>query len=140
MRARSMRPRFSVRVLLAGVALLAAGCYLLLVRPSLLAERFVAAVNARDFRVAEALLKPQQFRSGANLIAYYTSPPPDPRTKIVLIYAEVLPREWSDIWSFRRRVIFRVAFHDDANGRHIEWAEDTRLVAGFDGVRTVSGT
>ena len=132
-----MRLRFSVRVLLVAVALLAASCYLLFVRPSLLAERFVAAVNARDYRVAESLLKPQRFRSGANLVAYYTSPSAEPTTKAVLIYAEVLPREWNDIWSFRRRVIFRVAFHDDADGRHIEWAEDTRLVVGFDGVRAV---
>jgi hypothetical protein len=111
---------------------------LVFARPTVIAERFVAAVKARDFRVAELLLKPQRFRSGANLIAYYMSPSAEPTTKAVLIYAEVLPREWSDIWSFQRRVIFRVAFHDDTDGRHIEWAEDTRLVAGFDGVRAVS--
>jgi hypothetical protein len=130
-----MRPRFSVRLLLVIFAVLAAACYLVFARPTVIAERFVAAVKARDFRVAELLLKPQRFRSGANLIAYYMSPSAEPTTKAVLIYAEVLPREWSDIWSFQRRVIFRVAFHDDTDGRHIEWAEDTRLVAGFDGVR-----
>jgi hypothetical protein len=130
-----MRPRFSVRVLLVVCAVLAIACYLLFARPTAIAEQFVAAVNARDFHVAESLLKPQPFRSGKSLIEYYTSPSPNPATKAVLIYAEVLPREWNDIWSFQRRVIFRVAFHDDTGGRHVEWAEDTRLVASFGGVQ-----
>jgi hypothetical protein len=131
-----MRPRFSVRLLLVIVALLAAACYVLLVRPSVIAARFVTAVNNRDYRLAESLLKPK-FPTGVNLVAHYTAPSPNPQIKTVLIYAEVMPREWSDIWLFQRRVIFRAALHDDTEGRHVEWVEDTRLVAGVDGVRIV---
>jgi hypothetical protein len=124
-----------MRVLFAVCAVLAFACYLLFARPTVLAERFVAAVEARDDRLAESMLIQQGFRSGTNLVAYYTSPSPNPKIKMVRIYAEVLPRAWNDIWSFQRRLIFRVAFHDDTGGRHIEWAEDTRLVAGFRGLR-----
>jgi hypothetical protein len=127
-----MRPRFSVRVLLVVVSVLAFVCYLLLVRPSVLADQFVAAVNQRDFMAANSLLLHRSSRLNEKFTEFETVAPDSKR--IAFIYAEVLPREWRDIRSCQRRLIFRVGIHDDSNGRHIEWVEDTPMLARWDGL------
>jgi hypothetical protein len=130
-----MRPRFSIRLLLLLIAVVAATCYVLLVRPTEIAKRFVAAVNERDHLAAKSLLPKRDFWSGRDFIAISNPPSKSEPTRIVSVYAEILPRDWSDIWSFQRRVIFRAGFHDDRDGRHIEWTEDTQLVARFNGLK-----
>jgi len=127
-----MRPRFSVRVLLVAVALLAVACYQLLVRPRVMAERFVAAVNKRDFTQAQTLLQHPDPRI---LNRFFTFSSVQIRSRrIVSIYAEMLPREWRDIAACHRRVIFRVGFRDDRDGRHVEWIEDIRMLARWNGL------
>jgi hypothetical protein len=133
-----MRPRFSVRLLLIVFAVLAVVCYVLLARPTLMAERFASAVNNRDYGAAHSLLRDQRFWRRSSFFAIYTPQSATPTSKTVLIYAEVLPREWSDIWSFQRRLIFRVALVDDNDGRHVEWTEDTEMVAHIDGLEVVT--
>jgi hypothetical protein len=132
-----MRPRFSVRWLLLAFAVLAAVCYLLFERPTVIAERFVAAVHQRDYATAQALLQRPHLWSGGESFALYVPRSREKSARTVLMYAEVLPREWSDIWRFQRRVIFRAALQDDSDGRHIEWSEDTQMVAHVGGLEVV---
>jgi hypothetical protein len=123
-----MRPRFSIRLLLVAFAVLAAACYVLFARPTVLAERFVAAVMGRDFRAAQSLLRNRDDRSLDDILGGGTRRGNQATSKVVLVYAEVLPREWTDLWAFQRRVILRVALQDDSNGRHTDWTEDARLI------------
>ena len=132
-----MRPRFSVRLLLLFITVLAATCYVLLVRPTVIAKRFVAAVNERNQLAAQSLLPNRDFWIGREFLAISNPPEKDETARLVFVYAEVLPREWNDICAFQRRIIFRASFHDDRNGRHIEWTEDTQLVAHFNGMKEV---
>ena len=127
-----MRPRFSIRLALIVICLLAALCYVLFVRPSEVAYEFAEAVNARDYQRASSLLR-DDFWSRRNFFAFFT-PGKGSNTSATLIYAEVLPRERRDIWSFQRRFIFRVGLKDTSDGRHVEWVEDTQMVAFIDGV------
>jgi hypothetical protein len=90
-----MRPRFSMRVLLVVLALLAAVCYLLLVRPTMLADRFDAAVNARDYAKAQALLR--QPNAGPSRKLWEFKSIAIGSRQIHFVYAEVLPREWRDL-------------------------------------------
>ncbi len=132
-----MRPRFSIRLLLLVITVLAATCYVLLVRPTVIAKRFVAAVNERDQLAAQSLLPRRDFWIGREFLAISNPPGKDETARLVFVYAEVLPREWNDICSFERRIIFRAGFHDDRGGRHIEWTEDTQLVARCNGLEMV---
>jgi hypothetical protein len=127
-----MRPRFTIRLALVSIAILAASSYVLFVRPSNLAQEFVNAVNQRDYSQAESLLKTEN-SSPRSLFTFYPTPVEFSKST-TMIYAEVLPREWRDIWSFQRRFILRVAFKDTTNGRLVEWVEDTQMVAFIDGV------
>lgn len=51
-----MRPRFSLRTLLAATTLLAVFCYYWFIRPTQTAERFVHAINVEDFAAADNLV------------------------------------------------------------------------------------
>ncbi len=109
------------------VTLTAVVIYWLVARPTVLADRFVAAVSQGDYKTAKSLLSDKRFwafhRNPGNHIA------------VDRIYAEVLPRDWSDIHACRRRVIFLVAYHEDTLGRHIEWAETSDVIAGINGLK-----
>jgi hypothetical protein len=113
-----VKPRFSLRLVFFAFTLSAAVLYWCIARPTILANRFVAAVNNHDFASAKALLPDFWLfnpRSGAT--------PPD------MVYAEVFPREWTDLQMFQRRIILRVGRHRDTHGQHVEWTEDTDMVA-----------
>jgi hypothetical protein len=122
-----MRPRFSLRIVFATVCLSALALYWYVVRPSTIANRFVAAVNSHDFASAQSLVEGD---------LWPLSPPHNDRTRTVdLVYAEAFPREWTDLLKFERRLILRVGCHSDANGQHVEWTEDTDLIAGVMGIQ-----
>jgi hypothetical protein len=121
MRFGRMRPRFTIRWLLVLVAALATLCYVLFVRPTVMAYRFVEAIEQRDYSAAKVLLHSNR----PNRI----TPPLEDTESINFAYAEVLPREWSDIWALQRRLILRIRRQDDDDGRHIEWTEDWDVVA-----------
>jgi hypothetical protein len=113
--------RFSLRLVFFSVTLVGVAIYWLVARPTILANRFVAAITARDYELATSLL------TNKTLWVFDHGPG---RTAVVdRIYTEVLPREPADIWMCRRRIIFRVAYHDDTEGRLVEWTEDTDVVA-----------
>jgi hypothetical protein len=118
--------RFSLRLVFVAFTLLAAALYWCIVRPTILANRFVAAITAHDYELGMSLLTKK------TLWVFDHGPQ---RTAVVdRIYTEVLPRESTDIWMCQRRIIFRVAYHDDTEGRHVEWTEDTDIVAGPTGL------
>jgi hypothetical protein len=122
MRLPRIRLRFSIRWLLVLIAATAALCYVLFVRPTVVAHRFVKTIERRDYSTAlGALLKSWPY-SGIR-------PPLNDTESISFAYAEVLPREWSDIWSLQRRLILRIRRQDDRDGRHIEFTEDWDVVA-----------
>ena len=109
------------------VTLSAVALYVLFVRPTVIAHRFVTDIQSREFDAAYSL-----FREDQPLVA---GGPIVPGASIVLVYAEVLPREWSDILGFQRRILFRVSFRNETNGRLVEWTEDGEVVASVDGLR-----
>jgi hypothetical protein len=122
MRFRSIRPRFTIRwlfVLIAGTATL---CYVLFVRPTVLAYRFVNAIEQRDYATARGLL-------WLDNSSYGITPPLNDSESISFAYAEVLPQDWRDIWALQRRLIFRIRRRDDSGGRHIEWTRDWDVIA-----------
>jgi hypothetical protein len=117
-----MRLRFSLRCFLAAVVpLVAVAVYLFVVRPTSLAERFVAAIKARDYDAAQSMVPRED--------AWIISPSKHRTQTIFLIYAEVMPRDWRDVWMCQRRIIYRVGFRDNSYGRLVEWTEDNDLVA-----------
>ena len=122
-----MHLRFSLRLVLLVFALLALVLYTYVVRPTAVANEFVAAVMREDFPAARQLIVGPHDWVG--VVEPADAPSPDS------IYAEVLPRDWGDLWRGRRRVIFRIARHNDVRGGHTEWTEDTDVIAGPRGVR-----
>lgn len=105
-----MRPRFTLRTLLILTALAAAACYWFVARPTIVANRFVAAVNRGDYPAAQALaIQPASWDQ-----------PPDWRllnTKPLQYSAQVQPRTWVDLCCARRRIQFQISPHpeeDDA--------------------------
>lgn len=126
--AATMRVRFSTRILLLAIALVAIMLYGGYVRPSALAERFVALVMREDFVAAEEMVGVASWRA----VALPDGEKPD------RIYAEVLPTEWQDLWRCRRRLILRVARHSEDRGDYVDWTEDSDLIAGLRGVAIVT--
>ena len=120
-----MRLRFSLRLAFVVTTLLAAALYWFVARPTILAHRFAAAVNKRDYETAKPLL-PDFWLFSAQ-----------PDNSIDLVFVEVLPREWSDIWNSQRRLILRLGRHQNAEGRHVEWTEDTDVVAHINGLEKI---
>jgi hypothetical protein len=115
-----MRLRFSLRLIFVVTTLSAIALYWFVVRPGRLADRFVSAVNGRDYETARRML-PDFWLFKADAVEH-TVP-------IDLVYAEVLPAEWADYRCCQRRIILRVGRHNDSGGAHIEWTEDTDVVA-----------
>src|SRR4051812_25986704 len=107
------RIRFSLRVLFIATSLVATTTYLLLVRPTAVAKRFVAAINKGDFAEARVLLNDQaalEFQNAA-----------DRSIDIDRVFAEVAPRDWSDIWRCRRRVTLDVQYRRESEGQRVDW-------------------
>jgi hypothetical protein len=122
MRLPRLQLRFSIRWLLVLIAATATLCYVLFVRPTVMAYRFVEAIEQREYATARGLLRLDNYRYGI-------LPPLSDTESINFAYAEVLPREWSDIWALQRRLILRIRRHDDSDRRHIEWTHDWDVVA-----------
>lgn len=87
------RPRFTMRWLLVGFAVLTVAFYFLFVRPTHVASRFVRAVNEGAVKRATSMIE-----HGDK--TWITSGYAD-----TTIATELLPREWSDVWHFRRRIV-----------------------------------
>jgi hypothetical protein len=118
------RPRFSLRFVLLAFALLAVALYVFVVRPTALANRFVAAVSEQDYIAALRVMRgDEEAKQLLELVRPEHSSKPD------RVYAEVMSREWEDWWRGQRRVIFRRTLHSSQNG-FVDWTEDTDIVSG----------
>jgi hypothetical protein len=126
MRLPRLRLRFSIRWLLVLIAATATLCYVLFVRPTVVAHRFVEVIKHRDYTAARGLLL-RRWPHGIK-------PPLSDTESITFAYAEVLPREWGDIWALQRRLILRIRRHDDSGGRHVEWTRDWDVIAHVHGL------
>jgi hypothetical protein len=115
-------------MLFVGIAIVAAALYLSLVRPTMMAQAFVAAV-AQDFNRAGKLLRRDS--DWIQIVRPLNSEKPD------RVYAEIMPRQWSDIWNCRRRIRVTVCRHSEKNGGYSDWTEDAELVAGLRGLKVV---
>jgi hypothetical protein len=92
-----MRPRFSIRTLLILTALAAASCYWWIARPTIVAERFVAALALDDQTTLESLwidAEIEDFR-----LAYLYGPIGKNSLELTLA-----PRTWQDIWRGQRSI------------------------------------
>src|SRR3954467_6887809 len=61
-----MKVRFSLRVVLSAIAILSALLCIFVVRPTMLANRFVAAVVAQDMDAVDAFLSDKNWREEAH--------------------------------------------------------------------------
>jgi hypothetical protein len=117
-----MRARFSLRLILVAIGIFAVMLYVCVVRPTMLANRFVAAVNEQDMDAVDAFLGGKDWREES-----YTGLTRDRATRTDHIYADLIPRDLSDWLGCRRRIVLRIARHLDSNGQHVEWTEDIDL-------------
>jgi hypothetical protein len=117
-----MRPRFSLRLILGAIGIFAVLLYVCVVRPTMLANRFVAAVNAQNVDTVDSYLGNRDWREEAN-----TGLTRGPATRTDHIYADLFPRDWGDWLLCRRRIVLRIARHWDDHGHRAEWTEDIDL-------------
>jgi hypothetical protein len=115
---------FSLRGLMLVTAVVAIGTYWFVVRPTAIANRFVTAVEKTDFDGAKSLMGDDEILSTGSKL----------NRRVDRIYAEVLPREWEDIWRSQRQIILQFACHEDKEGAHVEWTEDYELIADPSGI------
>jgi hypothetical protein len=129
-----MRPRFrySLRLLLILTALAAAGCYWWIARPTMLANRFVRAVQSEQFALAnqqfanpdDAMLARQ--RAGHKYPTEYPTEsayavPFQDEPYDVEWHAKVHPRTWGDMFAGRRRISLSGSYWTAYNRtRHVE--------------------
>jgi hypothetical protein len=126
------RPRFSMRLLMIFAVVVAVLAYILFVRPTAVAEHFAISVAQRNYSTAASFLGDQGFW------AFYKQSI-SPGTTIDSVDVEVLPRQWSDVWLFRRRLLLHVCVRDDSDEQHVVWTETTNAIAYINGVSTRLG-
>jgi hypothetical protein len=113
--------KFSLRTLLAIITVVAAALYVIVARPTLLAQWFVFAVSQQEYERASAMMRSRS--------AWVRVVRPHDSEKADRVYAELQPREWSDVWSCRRRIRVTVSRHSNNNGGYVDWTEDSEFVA-----------
>jgi hypothetical protein len=91
-----MRLRFSTRSLLLAVIFLALACYFAFVRPTVLAQKFLDAVNAKDFRQADSLCGD----SNENYFIHCMQK----SESYDVVDAKLFPRRWSDLCKLQQRL------------------------------------
>ena len=104
-----MRPRlrFSLKWILVFFAFFGFACYLLFVRPTVLAERFVNLIQSNEYREAESLCV-----SDSRRFSEYV------KSESVVVTVQLHARTWNDIWKMRRRMWVRVIPMSNGDGRN----------------------
>ena len=85
-----LRPRFSLKWLLIAFTILGVAFYVAFVRPTVIANRFIALVDRDENQKAQALF------SDSTTLVFKTTP--------VIVRAELLPRTWEDVYKMQRRL------------------------------------
>jgi hypothetical protein len=120
-----VRIRFSLKLIFVALTTLAVMLYFWIVRPTSVANSFVAAVDEMDYGHAWPRLPVPMQDELSN------------RTGTIdRFHAEVFPRGWDDVWKCQRRIIVHVASHSDDG--HTEWITDFDLIASLNGLTVKS--
>ncbi|HEX3601895.1 MAG TPA: hypothetical protein VHU84_17210 [Lacipirellulaceae bacterium] len=119
-----MRPRFSLRTLLVLFFVISVTSYVVLVRPSAIANNFARLVEAKDFAQAESLFRDKSNHSLTDITD-------DNRTYSVEVQRS--PTAWSDIWKLQRRISVHLKPDTPLPGASI------RAAANFDAIATPLG-
>lgn len=124
------RPRFTMRWVMIAFTVLGVAFYVLFVRPTVLAEQFVRNIQRGDFAEAEAMLSdPARNRFGKSTRLAKRS-----------TIASMYPRDWSDVWHFRRTIeVSSFALNgevpsgtnDNSLGRFLQGASDNNPATGL---------
>jgi hypothetical protein len=95
-----MRFRFSIRVLFVATAIVAAGCYWLML-PTIVAKRFVRAVESADYAAADNCFRDVTDR----IFAAYNQ-----KFWTFQLQAALAPSSAAQIWRGERQITFHLAF------------------------------
>ena len=88
------RPRFTLRWVMIAFTVLGVAFYFLFVRPTALANQFVRDIQSGNFTQAESLLGEQCKNPFGKSVTF----------REFTTVASVYPRDWSDVWHFRRTI------------------------------------
>jgi hypothetical protein len=91
---RFIRPQFSLRFLLIGFVTISLLLYAVVVRPTVIADRFIRAIEKHDYKLATSMLDGHDENA---ITSVYTSPAPN-------CEAIISPRTWADVRNFRRTI------------------------------------
>jgi hypothetical protein len=98
-----LRPRFSLRTLLVLTALVAAGCYWWIVRPTIVATRFARAIHAKEYTAADALYTGEDRQYVSRRVQWILS-----GRDSVHLELFVFPRNWTDVFHGQRRMCLSI--------------------------------
>ena len=116
-----MRPRFSLRLALALLALASVALCVFVARPTMLANQFVAAIESKDLAAARAMT--------VDGSAWDQMMDPPKSTKALLLTTQLRPREWRDLLSGQRRILLIAERQIMHHGAKVGWAEGVDVVA-----------
>jgi hypothetical protein len=123
-----MRPRFSLRWLLIAVAVLAIGLYVLFIRPTVVAQRFAAAIGRGDYSdlhtIGEGKLL-QRFASESDRVT----------SANVEIFARLEPQTRNDVFKFQRRLWVFIFFPREDKPVDRPYQKGIWVTAGISGMR-----
>jgi hypothetical protein len=128
-----MRPRFRLRMLLILTAVAAAVCYWWVARPTIVANRFIAAYNASDSATIDQMWvgpPPTDFQ-------YYVSGHVQPKFRLV---PELLPRSFHDVRTATRRIAFHWTFDGGPVRLDLNVVTPLPVIAGPRGIHSPAAT
>jgi hypothetical protein len=134
-----MRPRFSLRRLLIFTAVVAAGCYWWIARPTNVANRFRSALAAQDFEAAERLcVDPNrgfvnrtvaEFQAGRSIVPFPIGSTTTQFPVPITVDVQVVRRTWQDLFRGQRRLKMMIDF--DYRGDTFVFVADSIANDGF---------
>ena len=101
-----MRPRFSLRWLLIAFTIMSVAFYILIIRPTTIAQRFVTALNRGDVTALRMLADGVQ----DSLLNSLHQQDKNIKLEDVKFSAEIRPQTWRDIYKFRRDVWLHLSY------------------------------
>ena len=128
----SVLPPFRLRSLLILTVLVAAACYWWIARPTILAQRFVAAVAAKDAASADGIIIGPYRKIVHSANDSYTVGEAIRRNFIA--NAKIVPRSWFDFVHCRRRIEVELASTTGSGEKSM-----VLLISTVHGVRLITG-
>lgn len=114
-----MRPRFSLKWLLIAFTTLGGAFYAAFVRPTVVASRFVNAIDDGDYSALEtaAIFGDHDLKNAQELgTDHFTG------SRMTSIRTRLVPRSWMDLLACRRWIWLELCYHESASvGLTDEW-------------------